>query len=274
MAPLPPMITLSRVVTGGTDGSGASDRQVFERCIERERNRRTDGIGSRRAAVADNVAGLRHDIGVGTVAAIHRVVARAAVQPVVATAAGQRVGSAIADDGVVEAVARAAVGAEAGQRQVLEVFSQGVADRGLDGVDIAGEACTFVHGIVNRRDDERIAAVAARHVVVARTAIQGIVASAAGKDIGGRGALDVVVQFVTNAFDSSTRQCQVLDIRRGGVVDRCDDRVDVSGDTSGLRNDVARNVHVVCVATVAAFHGVRTLAAVQGVVAPKAHKKV
>ena len=73
-------------------------------------------------------------IGVIAHAADHDVVAGAAIQLVVAVAAGQGVDCAVADDDVVEFVARAVDGRRAGEGQVLEVGAERDRDRAFNTV--------------------------------------------------------------------------------------------------------------------------------------------
>ena len=111
------------------------------------------------------IAGRIDDIGVVAGAAGHGVVAGAAVEHVVAAVAGQR---------VVEGVAGGVDGAGAGQRQVLDVGAERVADARLHRV--GAFACSFGHGIAGRIHHIGVVAGAAAHGVVAGAAVEGVVA--------------------------------------------------------------------------------------------------
>ena len=118
--------------------------------------------------------------------ALHRVsacasgfnsgVARAHNIGVVTGTAGEGVGCAVACQDIVQRVARAVDGCRTGERQVLNLISQGPGDRTLHGIN--SSAGDF-YGRVTRANHVSVIARTAGHHIVTGTAIQDVVASTA-----------------------------------------------------------------------------------------------
>src|SRR5262249_36483702 len=119
---------------------------------------------------------------VSSVAAIDGIVAGATGDGVVAVAAREIIGAGIADEDVAEGVAGGIDVGRAGQRQVLKVGAEGVADRTLDrvvaGVGVLGDDVT---GVV---DDVGGVAEAADQLVGACATVENVVAGIAGERVG------------------------------------------------------------------------------------------
>src|SRR5262249_35551834 len=126
-----------------------------------EAHRRRDGVGALAGIFRDRVAGVVDDISVVAVAADHGVGAGLAVDDVGGVVAGDLVGRAVA--GAVDWIGP-------GQDQVLDVDRQRVAHRRFDGVGAAlGGLDDNVAGVVDEI---------------------GVVAGAAGHDVGAAHAVD------------------------------------------------------------------------------------
>ena len=157
-----------------------------------------------------HVAGRVDHIGVVAGAAAHGVVAGAAVQHVVAGAAAEHVVAAVAGQRVVEGVAGGVDGAGAGQRQVLDVGAERVADARLHRV---GAFAWPLPSPCRRAASDHVGVVAgaADHGVVAGAAVEHVVAGVAGER---------VVERVAGGVDvAGAGQRQVLDIGAERVAD-------------------------------------------------------
>jgi hypothetical protein len=140
---------VGEAVAGAGDGSRAGERQVLDVAAEREGGGGEHAVDAGAGALDGAVAGAVDEIRVVAGAADHDVVAEAAVEAVVAGAPveavvaaepAQGVRGVVAENDVGEAVAGAAYGARAGQRQVLDVAAEGVGDRGEHAVDAGAAA--------------------------------------------------------------------------------------------------------------------------------------
>src|SRR5690606_14285905 len=130
------------------------------------------------------------DVGVVAVAAGHRIAAGAAIEIVGAEAATQRIVGIVAGDDVVEAVAGAVDVAGTDERQVFDIGSERIGDRGADFVGtLAGKFGDDVAGII---DHVGIGPQAADHRIGARAAVEHVGGGIAIERIGERvaGAVD------------------------------------------------------------------------------------
>ena len=125
LLPALPVSVLSSVLPVALMAADPVSGQVLDVGAERVADAALHGVGALAGSLGDHVAGRVDHIGVVAGAADHGVVAGAAVEHVVAGVAGQR---------VVERVAGGVDGCRAGQRQVLDIGAERVADAALHGV--------------------------------------------------------------------------------------------------------------------------------------------
>src|SRR5688500_16688028 len=126
---------------------------------------------------------------IGALAASEGVVAEAADQLVGAGAAIQLVGEAVADDDVVERIARA-VERLADQLERFDIGGEGGGDRGSDPVE-AALALQLRYDVAGLVHEVVVVAVAARHLVGAEQAVQRVVAVGAREHVVGGGSGNV-----------------------------------------------------------------------------------
>ena len=158
-------------------------RQVLDIGAERVADRGDDGVGAGVGGFRDHVAGIVDIVGVVAEAAGHAVGTGATVDDVVAFVAGDGVGEAVA--GAVD------IAGAGGERQVLDIGAERVADRGDDGVGAGvGGFRDHVAGIV---DIVGVVAEAAGHAVGTGATVDDVVAFVAGDGVGEAvaGAVDV-----------------------------------------------------------------------------------
>ena len=174
--------------------STSAPRRVADRALHR--------VGALAGGLRDHVAGVVDHVDVVAGTADHGVVAGTAVQRVVAGAAVEHVVAGVAGEHVGERIAGGVDAAGAGQRQVLDVGAEAVADRALHRVGaLAGGLRDHVAGGVDHID---VVADAADHGVVAGTAVEHVVAGVAGQRVGERvaggvdAAVPVSVRFSTS----------------------------------------------------------------------------
>jgi hypothetical protein len=172
---------------------------------------------------------------------------------VVAAVTGEHVVAAVAGDDVVEGVASTVDAGGAGQGRVLDIGTERVSDRRLHRVG----------ALVERLRD---------HVTDIVDDV-GVVAGAAGEDVGAAVAREDVVEAVAGAVDvGAAGQSQILDIGAEGVGDRRLHRVDAR--VEGFRHHVAGIVNDISVVAETADHGVGTNTAVENIVAAVAGDRV
>ncbi|CAF0856079.1 unnamed protein product [Rotaria sp. Silwood1] len=213
---------VGQLVAGAVQVGRAREDQVLDVGFQHAADRGDLGVGARARVFDDDVAGGVDVVGVVTAAAGHRVGARAAVDDV---------GGRIAGDLVVAGVAGATDVAGAGQHQVLQRGAQPVADAGADRVrTLAARLDDLVAGVV---DDVGVVAQAAGHDVGARAAVQHVVAAVAGElvglavagavDVGGAGEDEVLDIGAQREADAAAHEVRALAHRFGhrvaGVVD-------------------------------------------------------
>ena len=236
------------------------------RDVRHERGAEIDGQIADGAGVVERVAAGTAVDHVGTVAddVLERVVAAAAVERVDAEAAGDDVIAAVAGDDVGKLVAGAVDVGAAGQRQVLDIGAERVADRRLHRVGAAAHGGGFRHHVAGIVDHVDVVAVAAQERVGACAAIERVVAGVAGDDVGEpvAGAVDV----------GAAGQGQVLDIGAERVGDRGGNSI--SARVQRFRRHVAGVVDDVVVVADAADHDVGAAGAVERVVATIAGENV
>ena len=232
---------------------GAGERQVLDVGAQRVADTGLHRVGACAGGLGDDVGcGIDH-VGVVAGTARHGVVTGAAVEHVVAGVAGER---------VVERVAGGVDGTGAGQRQVLDVGAQRVADAGLH--RIGALAGGLGHRVAGRIDHVGVVAGAAAHRVVAGTAAENVVAGVADQR---------VVGSVAGGVDRARAgQRQVLDIGAQRVADAALHRIDARARALGHR--IAGGVDDVGVVARAAAHGVVAGAAAENVVAGVADQHV
>ena len=252
MPALPVSVLLSGVA-GGVDVAGAGERQVLDVGAERVADAGLHRVGAFACSFRHGIAGRVDDIGVVAGTASHGVVAGAAAEHVVAG---------VADEGVVEAVAGGVDGAGAGERQVLDVGAQRVADAGLHRV--GAFAGGFRHRVARRIHHVNVVAGAADHGVAAGAAAEHVVAGVADEG---------VVERIAGGVDvAGAGERQVLDVGSQRVADAGLHRV---GARAGrFRHRVAGRVHHVGIIAGAAAHGVVASPAVEHVVAGVADERV
>ena len=160
-------------VAGAVDVAAAGEGQVLDVGAERVGDRRLHRVGALVGRFRDHVAGVVDDVG---------VVAGAAVI-VSAPAPPSRVLLPLLPvSDVVERVAGAVDVAAAGQRQVLDIGAERVADRRLHRVGAFAER--LGHHVAGVVDDVGVVAGAAAHRVGAGAAVERVVAAVAGDDVG------------------------------------------------------------------------------------------
>src|SRR5205085_10549259 len=127
-------------IAGAVDVGNAGEGQNLLIGAQRIADRRLDGVRACSGSFGDHVAGFVDDIGVVADPARHSVRTETAIEGVVAGIAGQHVCGRVADDEIVEGIAGAVPGSRAGQREVLEVRTERVAERRLHRIRAAARA--------------------------------------------------------------------------------------------------------------------------------------
>ena len=250
------------VVADHAEGPDAGDGHVLD--VEQVVLAQVDHAGRRLGGVGDielvgavigvflyqrQFRSLIKVIGVVATAADQRVDAEPAIEEVVAVVADQHVVQGVA--GAVEVIA-------AGEGQVFQVGTEGVADRSHHGVDFARQGAGFADDVLEVVDDVSVVAGAADHPVGAEAAVEHVVAAVAEQD---------VVQGVAGAVDvGAAGQGQVFDVGTKGVVDRSLDGVDFGQRSAGFDHVIADVIHHIGVVAGPADQGVRTAHAVEHVV--------
>ncbi len=258
-------------VAGAVDIRRAGQLQVLDVGRQRIGHGRPDRIHAVAGRLVHPIAGVVDDVGVVTRPAVHGVRAGAAVQGVVPAFAGQEVVAVhavqhvrrvVADESVVQAVARAFQAGAAGQLQDFDIRTQGVVDPRLDGVrSIAG---VFDHGVARVVHHVGVVTRTAGHCVGARAAVESIVAAVAGYR---------VIQFVASTVDvAGAGQNQVFDVVGEGVGNARLHDVDAFADAFGY--DVAGVIDDIGIVARAADQGIGPGATVQRVVAFQAGQGV
>ena len=168
-------------VAGAVDGRGAREREVLDIGPEGVRHRALHAVGPFVCQLGDDIPGCIHDVG---------VIPRATDQGIRPRPAIQHVGRAIAGQDIVQRITGAVQIGRPGQRQVLEVGSQGIGDRRLHRVVAFVEL--FGDHVAHVVDDIRVVARATDQGIRPGSAIQHVVAAVARQHI---------VHRVTGAVD-------------------------------------------------------------------------
>ena len=233
-------------IAPGVNVANARQRQVFDIVAQCVADRGAHDIGAAARLFDDRIRSVVDQIGVVTRAADQRIRPRPTVDDIV---------GAIAGDDVVRGIARRIDRGGAGQRQILDVAAQRIADRSFDTIHTLVRLLD--HAVAGVIDDINVVARAADHHVGTRTAVQQIVADIAGQP---------VVQHVAGAVDiGAAVERQVLDIRRERISDRRLDQINAVA--AAFDDHVGGIVDNIGIVARPARHPVRAGRAVEQIVA-------
>ena len=258
-------------IAGTVDGLAAGKLEILDIASQGIADRGLDRVVALIRRFDDPVTGIIHHVaivagttghGIGTAAAIEKVIAPIAEQRVGPVHAEQGAVSVVGPQHVVQAVAGAGERTIPRQVQVLHVVAKGVVDGGLHRIEpFIGHLGHHISGII---DHVGVVAGSTGHGVCSRAAVQAVVTGITGED---------VVQGIAAAVDvARTGQGQFLDVVAHGVAGAGEHTVIAL--IRILDDAVAGAVHEVGVVALTADQGVGTASAVEHIVSGTAFEHI